>query len=194
MLRENRFAFKEWAAVCAALAAGRQSLILRKGGLHEGVAGFRVEHREFWLFPTQFHQSADQFAADGWPFLEAALRDQAGDPNEVRLQWYAVVDAVYELRTETELTRLPGLHIWSERTVHDRFHYKSPGLFGLAVRVYRRPTPWRLPASPHFGQCRSWVDLPSELATDGLESVLDDDAHARQLARIQRALGPAQLA
>ena len=32
----NRFAFKEWAAVCAALDSGRQTLILRKGGLHEG--------------------------------------------------------------------------------------------------------------------------------------------------------------
>jgi hypothetical protein len=53
---ENRFAFKEWAAVCTALAAGKQSLIVRKGGIHEGRDGFRVEHGEFWLYPTQFHQ------------------------------------------------------------------------------------------------------------------------------------------
>src|ERR1700722_13719814 len=31
----NRFAFKEWAVTCQALAAGRQSLLLRKGGIHE---------------------------------------------------------------------------------------------------------------------------------------------------------------
>ena len=48
----NQIAFKEWAVVCAALASGQQSLILRKGGIHEGRDGFRVAHREFWLFPT----------------------------------------------------------------------------------------------------------------------------------------------
>jgi hypothetical protein len=40
-------AFKEWAAVCEALAAGRQTIILRKGGIQEGREGFRVQHGEF---------------------------------------------------------------------------------------------------------------------------------------------------
>ena len=34
-------AFKEWAGVCAALAEGRQSLIVRKGGIAEGPARVR---------------------------------------------------------------------------------------------------------------------------------------------------------
>lgn len=33
-------AFKEWDIVCKALEEGRQSLILRKGGIHEGREGF----------------------------------------------------------------------------------------------------------------------------------------------------------
>jgi len=59
MLPSNAMAFKEWAVVCAALGSGQQSLILRKGGIHEGRGGFRVAHPEFWLFPTGFHQSLD---------------------------------------------------------------------------------------------------------------------------------------
>ncbi len=46
-------AFKEWADVCAALLDGRQSLILRKGGIEEGPGGFRPEHAAFWLYPTR---------------------------------------------------------------------------------------------------------------------------------------------
>ena len=44
MQTTNNVAFKEWAVVCAALASGRQTIILRKGGMEEGRDGFRVEH------------------------------------------------------------------------------------------------------------------------------------------------------
>src|SRR5690242_14612220 len=50
-------AFKEWAGVCAALATGRQSLILRKGGIAEGPEGFAPEHTSFWLYPTHVHEA-----------------------------------------------------------------------------------------------------------------------------------------
>ena len=42
--------FKEWAVVCEALGSGRQSIILRKGGIAEGREGFSFKHREFFLF------------------------------------------------------------------------------------------------------------------------------------------------
>ena len=49
-------AFKEWAVICAALASGKQSLILRKGGIAEEGGGFKPEHSEFLLYPTYFHE------------------------------------------------------------------------------------------------------------------------------------------
>src|SRR5581483_11346419 len=116
MQLENRFAFKEWAAVCAALSSGRQSLILRKGGIHEGREGFRVEHREFWLFPTAFHQQADALTNDAAEFCAQARRD-VPQPGTISIQNYAVVEAVHEIRHAAVLPRLIGLHIWSERTV-----------------------------------------------------------------------------
>src|SRR5258707_4808384 len=51
-----RFAFKEWAVICQALAEGRQALILRKGGIAEHGGGFRVEPTPFWLYPPYFHE------------------------------------------------------------------------------------------------------------------------------------------
>jgi hypothetical protein len=47
--------FKEWQVVCDALASGRQSIILRKGGIHEGREGFSFGEELFYLFPTRFH-------------------------------------------------------------------------------------------------------------------------------------------
>ena len=57
-------AFKEWAGVCDALADGRQSLILRKGGIAEGPRGFVPEHSTFWLYPTRVHEAGQGLRVD----------------------------------------------------------------------------------------------------------------------------------
>ena len=49
-------AFKEWEGIVEALGHGAQIVILRKGGIAEGRAGFTPRHPRFWLFPTRFHQ------------------------------------------------------------------------------------------------------------------------------------------
>jgi len=193
MLAQTRFAFKEWAAVCAALRAGRQSLILRKGGIHEGREGFRVEHGEFWLFPTAFHQEPAALVDEARPYRDRALQLQP-KPGSIAFGEYAVVETVHEIADESLLPRLTGLHIWSERTVHDRFHYRQPGLFALTVRIYGRTEPLVLPDSPHFAGCRSWVDLPGELSTLGLQPVLNDAEHQNASERIDRMLAPTALA
>lgn len=193
MLPINRWAFKEWAAICAALDAGTQSLILRKGGIHEGRAGFRVDHDEFWLFPTQFHQEPGQLSPEGARWLDVAGQ-QIPPAGQLRLANYVSVEQVLELTDLTAIPKLAGLHHWSDQTVDQRFHYKHPGLFALVVRTYRLPEPLLIPDSPHFGGCRSWVDLPLELPTSGLTPVLSDDDHAAAMRQINTALAEVRLA
>ena len=186
MQPENQFAFKEWAVVCAALASGRQTLILRKGGIHEGREGFRVEHREFWLFPTGFHQQRDDVIPDAWPLLEDV--QSRGQPPQIELSMYAVVEEVQHITDRAVLSRLNGQHVWSASTVEQRFDYRNPGLFVLVVRVFRRPTPFQIADSPHFAGCKSWVDLPAALPTSDLQPVLDDASFDRQRHKIQQLL------
>lgn len=186
MQTETQFAFKEWAVVCAALASGRQTLILRKGGIHEGREGFRVEHREFWLFPTGFHQQRDEVIPEAWPLLDEV--QSRGQPSQIELALYAIVEDVHHVTDREALSRLSGRHIWSEATVEQRFNYRSPGLFALVVRVFRRPSPLQIADSPHFAGCKSWVDLPGALPTSGLQSVLDDAMFDRQRQEIQQLL------
>ncbi len=168
-----RMALKEWAAVCRAIAGGRQSIILRKGGIHEGREGFRVEHREFWLFPTGFHQSAEQLSPEAAPLLQGPLAD-APPAGIIRISEFAVVQEVHQLFAQAALERLAGLHIWSHETLVERFKYRQPGLFLLLVRAYRLQEPLELADEPRFAGCRSWVELSRQLPTAGLEAVLDD--------------------
>ncbi len=187
MTPTNRYAFKEWAATCLALAEGRQSLLVRKGGIHERRGQFRVEHPEFWLFPTQFHQAADDFRPEAAPLLARAAAD-APPAGLVRIALFAVVEEAVELADESQLERLSTLQILSAATLARRFHYRNPGLFVLPVRIYGLDRPIELPESPHFAGCRTWVDLERELLTTALSPVLPDETHKHRLAEIRQAL------
>jgi hypothetical protein len=185
----NCHAFKEWAATCLALADGRQSLVLRKGGIHERGGRFAVEHSEFWLFPTQFHQSVADFRPDAASFVARATA-VAPLPGTTRIELYAVVEQVIELVDQSQLACLSELQILSEPTLVRRFQYRSPGLFVLPVRMYRLPEPIDLEESPHFAGCRTWVDLERSLGTGDLSPVLVESVHQGRIAQIQRALNP----
>lgn len=183
MQPESSIAFKEWSVVCAALASGRQTLILRKGGIHEGRAGFRVQHGEFWLFPTAFHQQRDEIVPEAWPLLDQA--ESQARPGRIALDLYAVVADVHHVLDRETLSRLSGRHIWSESTVEQRFAYRSPGLFVLVARLFRRPQPWVIDDSPEFAGCKSWVQLPQPLATSGVQPVLDEAVFEQRRREIQ---------
>jgi len=187
MHSSNHIAFKEWAAIDAALGDGIQTLIVRKGGIHEGRDGFRVAYGEFWIFPTYVHEAAAALEPEAATLLARAL---AGRPvgGLLQLAHYAVVHDVYEIHDEGLLARIAGEHIWSAKTIGERFHYRQPGLFVLVVRMYTAGVAHVIPDSPHFAGCRSWVELPVELSTAGLEPVLSDDEFARRRERIGEAL------
>jgi hypothetical protein len=191
-MREScNIAFKEWAAVCEALADGRQTIILRKGGIHEGREGFRVEHRQFWLYPTKFHQAAAGLTADAGEFIARALAGTKPGPGELPtnlIRVFANVEEVHELQSESAAQCLAGLHIWSEVTVRERFAYRQPGLFLLVVRVFVRDPPVLVPETAEMAGCKSWVTLPEPIAIDGLSPVLSDSEFVARREQILAAV------
>src|SRR5438034_7706733 len=73
--------FKEWSLVCDALGRGDQSIILRKGGIAEGREGFSFRHREFFLFPTFFHEHMAK--------VRIASANLPGASDTIAIRWYA---------------------------------------------------------------------------------------------------------
>lgn len=184
-------AFKEWAVVCEALASGRQSVILRKGGIHEGREGFRVQHSTFWLYPTNFHQEPEHLSADAGGFLDEANRRRP-PPGTVQLREFALVDQAIHLTREAQVQSLQGLHLWSDTTVHERFHYRQPGLFLLVVRIFQRDAPHVVQELPEMAGCKSWVELPEPLTTSGLKPVLSDEDFAERRSAVLGAIAKTQ--
>jgi hypothetical protein len=170
MLVENSVALKEWASVCAALEAGRQTVLIRKGGIDEGPRGFRIEHPEFWLYPTQFHQDVAQLAADGTCFLDDARRYSA-PPGKVAIPLYAVVEDVQFIRDWQEMAAFEPRHILSTEAVRQRLEYRTLGVYVAQVRVYRRNEPLQIDELARFAGCKSWVELDKALPTADLRLV-----------------------
>jgi len=181
-------ALKEWAVVCRAVADGRQTLLIRKGGIEEIKAGFQVIHRDFWLFPTYVHQKAADLVPAVHPEFAGV---QAAQPpaGTIAFQLCATVEDVVKVMDLEQLRSLDGCHILSWDCVASRFHYRNkPGVHVMAVRVYRRPTVITLQNTPDYDGCVSWVDLDEALATEGCTPVLSDAEFGAHLAAIQARL------
>ena len=167
--------FKEWQIVCDALASGRQSLILRKGGIHEGRQGFSFAHESFFLFPTRFHAVADQVREGE---VKTMPEWQPGDT--IRITHHAEALWAVTLTDWEKVSALEPRHIYSEKTVKDRFDWEGKGMASgsihvALVRVTELAQPWEFPYEPAFGGCRSWITLPEPPADwqIGARPVLD---------------------
>ena len=179
-------ALKEWAAVCEALASGRQAVLLRKGGIAEEGGAFRVEHERFWLYQTIVHQQQAGVIEEARPLLERAERQRPAG-GVVRLTNFAEVGAVRFVEDLEAVLRLARLHVWSAETVESRFRYRTPGLFVLAVRVHRSAVAHEVVETAAYAGCRSWVQLEGELDAAG-EQVLSEEAFGATLTDLERLL------
>ncbi|MEO7167581.1 MAG: DUF1802 family protein [Spartobacteria bacterium] len=157
--------FKEWALVCEALGEGKQTVMIRKGGIAEGRAGFAFQHREFFLFPTYFHEQLARVRLPGAVLPESR-------PGEIEIRYWAQISETRLLTDWEEVKALEPLHILTESVVRERFDYGgAPGVHIAFVRVSRLKSRWRFPDTKSYGGCRSWVPLPAPPADLGLESV-----------------------
>ncbi|VTS00086.1 Marine sediment metagenome DNA, contig: S01H1_L03602 (Fragment) OS=marine sediment metagenome GN=S01H1_10638 PE=4 SV=1: DUF1802 [Gemmata massiliana] len=159
-------AFKEWAVICEALAAGRQSLILRKGGIAEEGGVFRPEHSEFLLYPTHFHEHKAGIKPEFLPLLEHAEATKS-PMGTIRFTHFVRVESVVHLTNLNDALALDSQHAWTSDVVKQRFHYRTPGLFVLNVRVFQLPEAHVVTERPEFAGCKTWVTLDAPIDTTG---------------------------
>lgn len=148
--RENDVALKEWAAIEDALAAGRLTVLVRKGGIYEKRGGFEVENRAFWIFPTGWHQNEHE--------LSSTFRAHLGDtprfaPGEIPLRVHCMVEDALRVESLAALERLGELQPFSADTLRARFEYRG-----------RRISTCSSPERTSFPRRRSSPTLPATTA------------------------------
>jgi len=162
-----RAAFKEWAAICRALATGRQDVILRKGGIVEAGGEFRPDHVSFLLFPTFLHQSPESLIPEARDLLVGIDADRPPEGSVVFRHVATVVESRRVLRFD-DLAAYRSRHVWSDAVVAERFHRWKDELQVLVVKVVPLPAPVTVPWHESYAGCRSWVELRDDVPTSAV--------------------------
>lgn len=179
-------ALKEWGAVVHALLDGRQSVLLRKGGIRE--KRFDVASDRFVLFPTIAHAHGERVRPGHEDVLAAGAADIDEDAGTFVVR--AGVELVDVVPTDDAdaLAALTDLHIWRPEHISERLAFRPRHeLQVLVVRAIALPEPVTVTRTPAYGGCSSWVDLP--LAWEGAGTPTHSPGHLRAVAdRVRAAL------
>jgi len=162
---------KEWATVVKALEQGKQTVILRKGGILETASGFNVESKKFFLFPTWEHQEPNHVKPEYHNFLEQVLNEK---PNKEFNKITSLAEVLYEtdITSIETIDKLSEFHIWSDAYIQERRNWKPEKPFkAVFLRTYKIPE-IKLPLDSSFQGCKSWVEINSNF--DSGESVLNE--------------------
>ena len=165
----NHTALKEWSSVIEALDTGRQTILIRKGGIADPMFG--VEAERFYLLPTYFHTT-------GLPAESLAVT-----------HWCEVVQT-WRIHDLEKLYALEPLTIFTRANLDERYRFRpDQAIHVIAVRAMRLPATVMIPAKPEYGGCRSWISIDEEIEVDGSVAVLTPGDVERIVAEVQSMIG-----
>lgn len=156
-------ALKEWSIICKAMEEGKQTILLRKGGILEYKKGFEISQKLFLLYPTLEHQAAEYLQSNYLQEYELLLKRNSSEivqdkVNTLRIM--ARIEAMQEFHDHELLSKLEKYHIWNEKYVNMRMNYnpKKP-MNALLLRIYKLSQPISIDVNPEWAGCKSWIDI-----------------------------------
>jgi hypothetical protein len=178
-------ALKEWSAAVHAMLDGRQTVLLRKGGIHE--KRFDLASSEFLFFPTVAHEHSERVRPEHRDLLRLSAADSTED--DMLICAGAKVVAAIEVNDPTGLEAIAAHHIWTAASVRaDRLDFRPKHrLTALVVAARPLTNPIRLPRTPAYAGCTSWVQLP--LTPTWGAPVHDADALRAIAEDVRRSVG-----
>jgi len=150
-------AFKEWAYIVDALGKGKQSIIIRKGGISEEGGDFSLKGQRFLLFPTQFHQ-ANEMIKEEW-INDLSVEKYFPAQDRVRIEYFAEVAGSSIIKEYEILEKLNSQHAWKPEVIKERFNRWEKSAHLLIVQIFQLTSPFELEMTPELGGCKSWLEL-----------------------------------
>jgi len=164
-------ALKEWATVVNALENGKQTVILRKGGILETASGFKVESKKFLLFPTWEHQEEKHVKLEFQNFLNDALKNKPKEGYNRITSFVEVLDEK-DIESKETVSALSPFHVWSDAYIEERINWMpEKPIKAVFLRTYKIPE-MEIPLQTDFQGCKSWVEINSNF--DSGQPVLND--------------------
>lgn len=165
-------ALKEWAVLLEAAATGRQRFLLRKGGILDSSQGFRLESSEFLFFPTWEHQQRDWVRPEFHALFDRAAPSRE-DEVEIRY-WGRAARITRAPSAPAVLIGATDSHIWTPEFLEMRYAYRPDlPLYLVEMELFLLAGPTALTVTDGMRGCRSWVELETDVATEGARRVPD---------------------
>ncbi len=173
---------KEWATVVKALEHGKQTVILRKGGILETASGFKIEAKKFLLFPTWEHQEIKHVKPEYHDFLNQTLNNKPKEGYNTITSIVEVLDH-RDVYSNEIIDKLSSFHVWSDEYIKERINWMvEKPLKVIFLKVYTFPA-IEIPLQPDFEGCKSWIELNSNQNSG--QSVLTDIETESELKRFR---------
>jgi hypothetical protein len=189
MKTATTIALRDWAVTVEALGAGKQILLMRKGGIHEETRHFEVQSDQFFLYPAYEHQKEELLKPEFQGEIAKTLEGWSPEQKMTTVKYYAKLYEDVEVMDEEALHRLYPHHIWTNNFASERLKWKKKlPLHLLLVRVYKLNTPVEIEIREEYTGCKSWLKLPDHLQGLSAEPVLSDDEFSAEVQKIKEKL------
>ncbi len=177
---------KEWATVVKALEQGKQTVILRKGGILETASGFNIESKKFFLFPTWEHQETKHVKPEFHNFLTDVL-DKKPDDGLNKISSYGEILFEKDVSSMDTINELSSFHVWSDSYIEERRNWKpEKPIKAVFLKTMKIPE-FTLPLQPEFQGCKYWIEINSNFQ-EGKSALKDNDIEQR-LTKFKEIVG-----
>jgi hypothetical protein len=140
-----------------------------------------MEHLEFALFPTQFHQQRESVMPAAQARYDAIAKDFP-PATLLRVEYWASVVEHHQIDSFDVIKRLAGQHVWRDEVLADRFDWgREKGIYAIVVRVYRPSMTVEMPMIPEYGGCKSWIELAHPIPRGESTPALSDAIFEQKL-------------
>ena len=175
-------ALKEWATVVKALENGKQTVILRKGGILETASGFKIEAKKFLLFPTFEHQEAKNLKPEFHNYLDEVKQNKPENQHNNITSFAEVIEEV-DIDSNEKIKALSPFHIWSDSYIEERVSWMpEKPIKAVFLKVYNVPE-FQIPIKSEYHGCKSWININEDI--QGGESVLSDNELKSRLQKFK---------
>ena len=188
MIPKSTMALKEWAVTIKALDEGIQTILFRKGGIHEEGREFRIEHDRFLLYPTYEHQREELLKDKFRKELYTILHD-LNDTKTLKIRNWATISHIAEITQMAQINALSPYYIWNNDYLYERLKWRPrKPLYMLFLKVYRLLEPKTIVIIPEYSGCKSWVNMRKEFSLVESRPVLNDHEFDQSLETIKSIL------
>ena len=188
MISKSNIALKEWAVTIKALDEGIQTILFRKGGIHEEGREFRIEHDRFLLYPTYEHQGEELLKEKFRKELCTILHDSE-DTYTLKIRNWATISHIAEITHMEQIKALSPYYLWNNDYLYERLKWRPrKPLNMLILRVYRLLEPKTIEILPEYSGCKSWVNINKEFSIVESRPILSDHEFNQNLKKIKAVL------